>query len=327
MSGNRQHIAPGQHRRRGSPRAAGEQPMVPRAEFSSYYGKPVIKRPVWEAPDIAGYLFLGGLAGTSSLLAAGAQLTGRDGLARAAKSGALAGAGLSIVALVHDLGRPARFVNMLRTFKVTSPMSVGSWLLSGYVPAAAVACGTALAGRLPRVGAWATAASALLGPAVASYTAALISDTAVPAWHDGYREMPFVFVGSAATAAGGLGMLAAPDAETTPARNLALLGVGTELVAAKLMEDRLGMVAEPYQAGVSGRFMKAGQVLAALGVAGTVAGICIAGPRGKVARRLAGAAFVAASAATRWGIFHAGKASADDPKYTVIPQRQRLDAS
>ena len=40
----------------------------------------------------------------------------------------------------------------------------------------------------------------------------------------------------------------------------------------------------------------------------------------------AGAALVAASAATRFGIFHAGLESARDPKYTVVPQRQRLRA-
>ena len=59
--------------------------MVPDVEFTSYYGRPVIKEPVWEPPDVPGYLFLGGLAGASSVLAAGSQLTGRRELARAAK--------------------------------------------------------------------------------------------------------------------------------------------------------------------------------------------------------------------------------------------------
>jgi hypothetical protein len=299
--------------------------MVPDATFTSYYGKPVISSPVWKAPNIAGYLFLGGLAGASSLVGAGAQLTGRHSLERVAKTGALAASGLSVAALVTDLGRPARFANMLRTFKVTSPMSVGSWLLGGYVPAAAAACATALTGRLPRTGAAATAGAAILGPAVASYTAALISDTAVPAWHGGYREMPFIFAGSAATAAGGLGMLGAPE-ESGPARNLALLGVSTELAAAKLMERRLGMVAEPYQSGKGGRYLKAGQILSALGVLGTIASGS-AGRRGRIAARLAGSAFVGASIATRWGIFHAGLASANDPKYTIVPQRERIGSA
>ena len=56
--------------------------MVPDAEFTSYYGRPVIKEPVWRVPDVPGYLFLGGLAGASSVLAAGSQLSGYRELAR-----------------------------------------------------------------------------------------------------------------------------------------------------------------------------------------------------------------------------------------------------
>ena len=66
---------------------------------------------------------------------------------------------------------------------------------------------------------------------MASYTAALTSDSAVPAWHDGYPEMPFVFVGSGATAAAGLGLLAAPVSQNGPSRAMAVFGVGTELAA------------------------------------------------------------------------------------------------
>jgi len=303
-----------------------EQPMVPKATFSSYYGKPVLKAPVWESRDIAGYLFLGGLAGGSSLLAAGADLTGRTELGRAAKAGAFGAITLSLAALIDDLGRPARFVNMLRVFKVTSPMSVGTWLVSGYTPAAGLAAATAFTGRLPRLGAAATAGTALLGPAVASYTATLISDTAVPAWHDGYREMPFVFTGSAAMAAGGLGLLAAPTAESGLARNLALAGQVMEMLAFERMTRRMGMVAEPYRRGRGGAYIRIGQVLGALGATG--AALSPAVPVGRARRVVAavsGAALMGASAATRWAVFHAGMASARDPKYTVVPQRERLN--
>jgi Polysulphide reductase, NrfD len=312
-AGRRRRRLGGKHRR-------GEQPMVPDAAFTSYYGKPIINAPVWHSPQIPGYLFLGGLAGASSLLGAGAQLTSRPGLECVAKAGSMGAAGLSLAALVHDLGRPMRFVNMLRTFKVTSPMSVGSWLLSAYVPAAGVAGVCALTGRLPKIGAAATAGAALAGPGVAAYTAALLSDTAVPAWHDGFREMPFVFVGSAAMAAGGLGLLGAPD-ESDPARNLALAGACAELAATSQMERRLGMVAEPYRSGRSGAYLKASKALTALGAAGAVLG-----GRSTLVRRLAGAAFLAASVTTRWGVFQAGIVSANDPKYTVVPQRERLAA-
>ena len=100
----------------------------------SYYGTPIINPPVWAERDIAGYLFAGGLAGGSSLLAAGADLTARPRLARRAKLCASAAIGASLVALIHDLGRPARFINMLRMFKPTSPMSVGTWIVSAYAP-------------------------------------------------------------------------------------------------------------------------------------------------------------------------------------------------
>jgi len=309
----------GRRRRRDQ---RGERPMVPRADFTSYYGRPVLNAPVWQSPDIPGYLFLGGLAGASAVLGAGAQLTGRPVLAGAAKTGAAGAIGLSMAALVHDLGRPARILNMLRVVKVTSPMSVGSWLLAGFAPATGVAAGCALTGRLPRLGAAATAATALLGPLVAAYTAALISDTAVPAWHDGYREMPFVFTGSAAMAAGGLGLLTAPVAENTPARSLALLGLAAEAAAFERMRRRMGgLVAEPYHTGRAGGYLRAGQALSVLGAA-----TAILGRRNRAACALSGAALLAASAATRWGIFHAGLASAADPKYTVVPQRDRLSA-
>ncbi len=78
---------------------------MPEAEFRSYYGRPVVKETVW-GPDIPAYLFLGGLAGASSALAAGAHLTRQPELARALKCGAAGAITLSMAALIHDLGRP-----------------------------------------------------------------------------------------------------------------------------------------------------------------------------------------------------------------------------
>jgi formate-dependent nitrite reductase membrane component NrfD len=307
-------------RRRGR---RGERSMVPPAEFTSYYGRPVVKEPTWSALDIAGYLFLGGLAGASSTLAASAQLSGRPGLARPLKLGAAAAIQLSLVALVHDLGRPARFVNMLRVFKPTSPMSVGVWILGAYAPAASAAALSELLGRLRPLGNAGTAGAAVLGPAVASYTAVLIANTATPAWHEGHREMPFVFVGSAASAAAGLGLLAAPLAENAPARRLAVLGAAAEMSAVKLLEHRIGMVAENYHQGRAGRLMRAAEALTLTGVAGALT--LARGDRRAAA--LAGAALLTASACARFGIFEAGRQSARDPRYTVVPQRERSQAA
>ncbi|MYT27641.1 MULTISPECIES: NrfD/PsrC family molybdoenzyme membrane anchor subunit [unclassified Streptomyces] len=300
----------------------GERPVVPRADFASYYGRPVLNKPTWQALDIAGYVFLGGLAGSSSLLAAGAHRTGRPRLARAAKTGASAAITLSLGALVHDLGRPARFLHMLRVLKPTSPMNLGSWLLAGYAPLAVGAALSDLTGAGRRAGAAATAAAAALGPAVTTYTAVLLSDTAVPSWHEGYRQLPFAFAGSGAAAAAGLGLLAAPVREAGPARRLAVLGAALEAGATRLLTRRIGLAAQPYRTGRAGALMRAAEALTAGGA------LLAAGP-GRRSRRTAaaaGAALLAGSAALRFGVFHAGVASAEDPRYTVVPQRERLRA-
>ena len=312
------------HRRRGR----GEQAMVPDAEFTSYYGRPVLKEAPWSA-DIPGYLFTGGLAGGSALLAAGADLTGRPKLRRAARFGALGGLAASFAMLVHDLGRPSRFLNMLRVAKPTSPMSVGTWILSLFGPPAAIAAAAELRGILPRplsrlLGTLERPASmtaAAVGPAVMTYTAVLISDTATPSWHEGYREMPFLFAGSAAVAAGGWGMLLAPPEEAGPARHFAIGGALLEAGADHVMEKSMGLAAEPLNQGKGGAYLKAGKALNAAGVIGA-----LAGRRNRAVSAVAGVALLAGSACTRFGIFHAGQESARDPKYTVVPQRERANA-
>jgi formate-dependent nitrite reductase membrane component NrfD len=302
--------------------------MVPDAEFTSYYGRPVIKEPVWEPVDVPSYLFFGGLAGASSVLAAGSQLSGHRELARVAKVTALGAISLSAVALIHDLGRPSRFVNMLRVFKPSSPMSMGSWLLAGYGPVAGAAAVSEMTGILPAAGTAATLGAGLLGPAIATYTAALICDTAVPAWHQGYREMPYLFAGSASGAAGGLGLLAVRPADASPARKLAVVGAVTELVAKQLLIRRLAAtpglesshgLAEPYEQGRAGAVLRAAEILTVAGLAGAVLG-----RRRRAVSALVGVSLLAASALTRYGVFEAGLASARDPKYTIVPQRRRI---
>ncbi len=292
-------------------------------EFTSYYGRPIINPPIWEELDIGGYLFLGGLAGSSSIIAAGADLTGRRAMARVTRAGASAAISASLLALIHDLGRPRRFLNMLRVFKPSSPMSVGVWILVGYAPLTFAATASEYVERLPSaVGRAAGIGAGALGAGVASYTAALIADTAVPAWHEGFRELPFLFVGSAATAGAGLALAGSPTTETVPVRRLAVAGACAELVAERLMQRSLGMVSETLRTGSAGRKLRAAKALTALGAAGAA---LVAG-RSRPAGALAGAALVAGSLCTRLGIFEAGMESARDPRYTVVPQRERLQA-
>ncbi|MFF7141029.1 NrfD/PsrC family molybdoenzyme membrane anchor subunit [Streptomyces nodosus] len=295
----------------------GDRPMVPKAEFESYYGRPVIKAPSWAATDIAGYFFLGGLAGAGSVFAAGAHLTGRPRTATALKVSSLAAVSLSAAALVHDLGRPGRFANMLRVLKPTSPMSVGSWLLSVYGPAAGVAAASAVTGKAPRIGALGTGAAALIGPAVASYTGVLAADTAVPAWHGVHRELPYLFVASATAAAAGMALVTGPTGENRPVRCAAGLAALADTAVAAAAERRLGMVAETWREGRAGTLLRTARVLT---VSGAVGAAVLGRHRG--AAIASGLALLAGSACTRFGVFAAGIASAEDPKYTVVPQRE-----
>ena len=327
--------AGGKKRRKGGGgREGGEQPMVPPAEFTSYYGRPVVKASPWEH-DIPAYLFMGGVAAGSSLLSAGADLTGRPVLRRTGRLGALVGLTLSMLALVKDLGRPERFHHMLRVAKPTSPMSVGTWILTLYGPFAGLAGAAELRPLLPRrlrdglvgrlLGLGARPAgltAAVIAPAVASYTAVLLSNTATPTWHAAHRHLPFVFVGSASAASGGLGLLAAPLREAAPARRLAVGGALLELAVEHKMEQAMGITAEPLHHGHAGRLMQASKALTAAGALGAVVG-----RRSRLLSAASGAALLAGSACLRFGFFEAGQDSARDPKYTVVPQRERVQTA
>ncbi|MER6990237.1 NrfD/PsrC family molybdoenzyme membrane anchor subunit [Saccharopolyspora hirsuta] len=281
----------------------------------SYYGRPVLKPPVWKVPDVPLYLYLGGVAGASSTMAVLAEATGRARLARAGRLAAAAGATASVGALVHDLGRPARFLNMLRVLKPTSPLSVGSWILAPFSALSGAAAASELTGVLPGAGRAAATAAGLIAPAMTTYTAVLLADTAVPGWHEAYRELPFVFAGSAVSSAGACGMLAAPE-ESGPARRMAIAGAVLELAAARRMHRRAGLVGEVYRQGRAGAVLRTARTLTCIGL-----GAAALSGRSGLARTAAGLCLNAAAAATRYGIFEAGRASARDPRYTVLPQR------
>ncbi|MCW2692076.1 MAG: polysulfide reductase [Mycobacterium sp.] len=319
--------SPGRRRKR---RGRDEHQMVPDVEFTSYYGRPILKASPWEK-DIPAYLLLGGLAAGSSLLAAGADLSDRPALRRTGRIGAMVAILSSFAALVHDLGRPERFYNMLRVAKPTSPMSVGTWILTAYGPLAGLAGAAELQGLLPGRLRWARPLlssgarpagllAAAVAPTVASYTAVLLSDTATPTWHDAHRQLPFVFVGSASAASGGLGMIGAPVDQAGPARRLAVGGALLELAVERQMETAMGVTAEPLHAGRAGALMRLSRTLT---LAGTV-GALLLGRRSRLAAAASGAALMGGSACLRFGVFEAGQESARDPRYVVVPQRERI---
>jgi len=307
-----------------------EDLAVPRAEFRSYYGQPILKTPVWNWM-IAAYLFCGGLSAGSAMLGAGADLTGRPGLRKVSRIGSLVGIIASLYFLIADLGRPERFHHMLRVAKPSSPMSMGTWILSAYGPGAGVA-GIAelmpkwlrrtwvgrLANRVARpAGLWAASTA----PGVASYTAVLLSQTAVPAWREAHPFLPFVFTGSAAASGGGLGMLLAPLDETGPARRMAVTGAALEVAASRTLEQRIGLSAQAYTTGRPHRLRQWAEILTVGGAVGAVVG-----GRSRAVTAASGLALLAGSALQRFGVFEAGVASTRDPKYVVVPQRERLQS-
>ncbi|GLZ56009.1 NrfD/PsrC family molybdoenzyme membrane anchor subunit [Actinomycetospora sp. NBRC 106378] len=310
-------------------RGRGEQLQVPEAEFRSYYGRPIIKAPVWKNPDVPLYLFLGGLAGSSSVLAAMANATDRPTLRAAGRYVAMGGAMGGTVFLIHDLHRPSRFLHMLRVFKPTSPLSVGSWILSPFAAFATAAAGAEflapyLRGRrgataLRVAGDAAGIGAAVVGPALATYTAVLISNTAVPTWHEAHRHLPVLFAGSAAAAGGGFGLVAASVRDNEPAARLAVAGALVELVTEEKMTRDLGLLADVYDKGRAKTLMTASKACLAVGAVGAVVG-----RRKRWAAALSGLALMAGSALTRFGVFDAGIASANDPAHIVVPQRERI---
>jgi formate-dependent nitrite reductase membrane component NrfD len=259
------------------------------------------------------------MAATSAGLAAVAGATDRPTLRRIGRLGAAGGAAGGTVFLVHDLHRPTRFLHMLRVFKPTSPLSVGTWILSPFAVFASAAAASEVTGLLRRAGDAAGVVSAVIGPALGTYTAVLLSNTAVPTWHEAHRDLPVLFAGSAAAAGGGLGLIGASVRDNAPAARLAVTGAVVELAIGEVMERRLGLLGDVYHKGRAKTLMQASKACIAAGALGAVVG-----RKKRWAAALSGLALMAGSALTRFGVFDAGIASANDPAHIVVPQRERI---
>jgi formate-dependent nitrite reductase membrane component NrfD len=290
-------------------------------QMDSYYGRPILKEPVWQ-PEIPFYFWTGGIAGASSILHGLARVVGNKTLARRSLMiGAVADV-VSPALLVSDLGRPERAMNMFRVFKVTSPMSVGSWTLLVSGGASNTAAVLELLGKLKPLKIAAELVSVLTGAPLATYTGTLIADTAIPVWHEARHELPWLFGASAASAAGAAATMAVPVDEAGPARRLAI-GAGVASVALKeLMQKRLGFVGEVYKQEEAGMFGRA----AKLGTSAGAALLALGGKRSRAAAVVGGALVLGGELAMRWSIFRAGFQSARDPRYVVVPQRERKAA-
>lgn len=268
-------------------------------DASSYYGMPLLKEAVWKWP-IPTYFYVGGLAGASAALAAAAQLRGLRGLTRAGRFIAAGGAALSAALLIEDLGIRSRFIYMLRVFRPTSPMNLGTWLLGAF----GLASGASLLGK----GDIAGAIAGVLGLPLTGYTAVLIANTAVPLWQESRATLPPLFVASAAvSAASAMEVL---GVEQRAVRRLAITAKAAELAAGVAVDRSVtGRVAAPLKGSV---LWKAAKVCTAASLVLSFS---------KRTRLLAGILGTAGAVATRFAIFHAGQASARDPHATFEMQR------
>lgn len=287
---------------------------------TGYYGVPLLKEPTWTW-EVPLYFFTGGVAGASAVVAAAAQWTGADRrLVQAARWIAAAGAVASPPLLIADLGRPERFLNMLRVFKRRSPMSIGSWTLVAFSTAASAAAfagalESRLEGRIPvRVlGDAAGTLAAATGLVMATYTGVLVGATAIPVWSENVSLLPAHFGASALGSAAALLELFGRKE-----RALNALGFGAaaaETAAGLAIELRRSRGTDPLKRGPSGWLVRAGGILS-----GPIAlSLRLVGSRDPSLRRAAALSALAGSLLTRFGWVMAGHASARDAKPALEP--------
>jgi formate-dependent nitrite reductase membrane component NrfD len=209
----------------------------------------------WEVPA---YFFLGGVAAGSSFVALAADLAGDERSAAVARKVTMAAILPGAPLLVLDLGRPARFLNMMRIFKPRSAMNAGAWCLMAFSTAGAGAVAADLLGR-PRVAKVLGAQTALLGTYLGSYTGVLLANTAVPLWARSRVLLPPIFVCTAVAtgaAANRLVLAASGLPPGHPTRNalgtIETAAMGAELALSALNEHRLGRLADALEHGRAG---------------------------------------------------------------------------
>jgi len=309
--------------RRGRIEGAGIRPAGAPFPMASpetgYYGIHLLKEPQWNWA-IPLYFFVGGAAGASSVISTAADWVGDDfDLARKARWLALGGAGLSSALLVYDLGRPSRFLNMLRVFKPQSPMSMGAWCLTAFANFTAAAAffdlvrerfGTSLPVRL--LSGATGAASSLFGMPFSNYTGVLIGATAVPVWNHNVETLPIHFGASGLQSACSLLELWGFD----DSRALNMLGVGAaayETWEGFHLESDSDRVNDPLKHGPSGWITRLGGVLSGpVPLVLRVLGGSSGSSRSRSMRRMAAWSGVVGSLLTRYGWMRAGHSSAQN---------------
>ena len=285
---------------------------------TGYYQQPLLKEPQW-TPLIPFYFFVGGAAGSLGVVGSLADvISGEEKLARKARALAFGGAALSGVLLVTDLGRPGRFLNMLRVFKPQSTMSMGSWILSGFsVFAFSSSAADAMehlwgANLLIRVlRGTGRVGSVIFGMPFHNYTGVLLATTAIPAWNARADSLPGHFGMSGLQS--GAGILELMGHEDSRALNLlGLLSASMETWEKIDISASQSRALLPLKQGRSGVLISAGAWLSGpVPLLLRVSSLLLPGARHSL-RRLAACAGIAGSLFTRYGWVEAGKLSARD---------------
>jgi protein NrfD len=202
MADGRERVSRAPYGRR-SVQALGDVPAS--AEPPTYYDRPVLKAGHWGFL-VATYFFVGGIAGAAQVIASVVDLVGsrRDRqLVSAGRYLALAGALLSPVLLIADLQTPSRWYNMLRIYRRSSAMSIGSWTAAAQL---AVDVFGVRSGR--PIARWAGLPAAVCGAMLAAYSGTLLAATSVPLWSSAYRTLsPLFALSGTATASAALSLI------------------------------------------------------------------------------------------------------------------------
>jgi formate-dependent nitrite reductase membrane component NrfD len=255
---------------------AGGEDALPAA--TTYFDLPMLKPPHWGWNVIA-YLFLGGIMGGLGLLTLIARGDREDErrLRRTARFAAFVLSAANPALLITHLGRPERFLHMLRIVKFKSPMSLGVWGLVLYSGAAGANVIRELVemGRLPRWTLWLapsilTPLEALLGAFTASYTGVLLSATAIPLWGAGKRHIPAASVCSGISSACALSTLLSTIEGNHQVRykleRLEMVGAAAELLILADFRKRGGSYVKPLFEGERGRRLRRYTLVAGIAV-------------------------------------------------------------
>jgi Polysulphide reductase, NrfD len=263
----------------------------------TYYDLPLLKKPVWTW-EVPTYFFVGGAAGAAAVLGAAAEVAGGgEKLARDARWIAAIGAVASGPLLIADLGRPERFLNMLRVFKPQSPMSVGAWTVAVF--GAAATASVMIPNRPLRHAA--TAMAAVSGLAMCTYTGVLIGATTIPVWKQNVKLLPVHFGASGLASA--VSLLELRGHRSSALNSLGLGAAIFESATEFALHGAKERESLPIRRGPSGKIAR---------IAGALSGPIPLLLRLLGARKLAAASTLAGSLATRIAWVQAGKASAAD---------------